>query len=65
MRKSNTEIAREAVRRARVLNPKAGRCRLFLNAKAMIIRENYGSPTWLIISMLWPLILELLRRRGK
>ena len=62
MMANNTEIAKDAVRRARIRFPKAGRWRLFTEARKTIVRERYGSPLWLILSMLWPLIVELIKR---
>jgi len=62
VKKSNSEIAKDAVRRARIRFPKAGRWRLFNESRKTIVRERYGFPLWLLLSILWPLIMELAKR---
>ena len=54
-RRSNEDIAREAVKQARAENPRAGRWKIFRLAKAQIRRENQGSSFLLILSIMWQL----------
>ena len=55
IRRSNEQIAKEAVKQAKAEHPRAGRWRIFGLAKAQIRRENEGSLFLLILSILWQL----------
>jgi len=60
--KTNAEIAEDALRRARIRFPKSGPRTVWREARRIVKEEKAGS--WLLIlSMLWPLIVQWWKNR--
>ncbi len=60
---TESEIAAFAVQKARVRYPRANAFRLYLEAKRIARTEHKAGSWTLILSLIWPMIVELFWRR--